>query len=430
MALYLGKKCRRILAGTAAGAACLLLSGCGLSLFTSVNERTIELAETTDVSMSWWGNDPRHKYTLEGLSLFETRNPDLSVRSRYGVWNGYERRINVWMESGTETDVMQVNFNWLSKYSPEGEGYYDLNLLTDVLDLSTFSEKDLIYGTRNGHLNALPIAYNTTVFFYNQTMLDKYGLEVPRTWEDLYEAAKVLREEDIYTLGVEKKMLFLMLIAEYEQRTGKHIFAEDGSVLADQEAIESMLTTYKKIFDAGVIRPLDDFSSGDFEGEKIAGIVCWISDSSRYCNSLAEKGTEVSLGEPVCHDPDNNTGWYIKPATMYAISESTPHPQEAGRLLNFLLNDPEMAALQGTEKGIPVSKAARKALTDEDLIDDYAFLAFEQMQDRQDILQTMIPVMEKDDTINAFKNASDKYLYDQTDIHKAAEEILEAWTGS
>ena len=44
------------------------------------------------------------------------------------------------MNSKTETDVMQINFGWLSEYSADGRGYYDLEKVSDVIDLSVYSE--------------------------------------------------------------------------------------------------------------------------------------------------------------------------------------------------------------------------------------------------------------------------------------------------
>ena len=41
--------------------------------------------EKTLVRLSWWGNDDRHKYTMEGVDYFQIQNPDIKVAYRYGV---------------------------------------------------------------------------------------------------------------------------------------------------------------------------------------------------------------------------------------------------------------------------------------------------------------------------------------------------------
>ena len=181
------------------------------SCSSSVSKVRISAQEqSTVISMSWWGNDPRHEYTLQGLSLFQELNPDIIVDHSYGVWNGYERRYLMQMASHNNCDVMQINYAWLSEYSADGTGYYDINQLSDYIDLSQFTQEDLATGMRDGHLNALPIAYNTVCLFYNADMFASYGLDIPRTWDDLFAAADVMSEDGIYVLGMVNKHLFLL----------------------------------------------------------------------------------------------------------------------------------------------------------------------------------------------------------------------------
>lgn len=110
------------------------------------------------IRFGWWGNDERHIYTLKGVDLFEKENPGVSVECQYSVWSGYEHRYRIYMRSGTEPDVMLINYNWLKEYSADGTGYYDLLALGDIVDTSGFSKEDLTSGTVNGHLNALSTA--------------------------------------------------------------------------------------------------------------------------------------------------------------------------------------------------------------------------------------------------------------------------------
>ena len=41
------------------------------------------------------------------------------------------------MNSNTEADVMQINFNWLPDYSPDGTGFYNIETVRGISDLST-----------------------------------------------------------------------------------------------------------------------------------------------------------------------------------------------------------------------------------------------------------------------------------------------------
>lgn len=375
------------------------------------------------ISMSWWGNDPRHEYTLQGLSLFQENNPDIIVNHSYGIWNGYERRYLMQMASHNNCDVMQINYAWLSEYSSDGMGYYDINQLSEYIDLSQFSQEDLATGMRNGHLNALPIAYNTICMFYNADMFASYGLDIPMTWDDLFEAADVMSRDDIYVLGMVNKHLFLLLNAWFEQTTGRTLFDDEGTYIGTTEDISMILEFYKELTDRRVIMPLYNFNVSDLEDGRVAGTVCWASDSLRYCQPAIDDGMNVVIGEYLRISLDDQSEWYIKPATMYAISIDCRDPEACGRLVNYLLNDPEFAILQGTEKGIPVSAAARQALIDNGLLGGIEYEAGEFISDNIANMNLINPMLENADFLDIFKNLSDMYIYDEATLEETAAQI-------
>ena len=319
-----------------------------------------------------------------------------------------------------------INYNWISEYSPDGNGYYNLYDLSDYIDLSSYTENELSYGTVNGKLNALPIAYNSVVFFYNQDLLDQYGLDVPKTWDDLFAAAEKLNGIDEKVLYMNIKHVFLTLIAHYEQTTGKEVFDENGNYVGGDDAIRDMLTFYDKMIRAGVINTEQKMDGNDFMAQKTLGAGFWASDADRYCEPLSDAGVTVTLADPpavsVSGEESSTAGWYVKPATMYAISVDTQYPEDSAKLLDFLVNDPQMALLQGTEKGIPVSRKAQAVLEDNNAMEGYGATAGTYVLDNLGSLPLMIPAMENTDIIDKsneyYKSSGDKKLLDSNFIEK------------
>lgn len=390
------------------------------------NSETVHVAERQggkEILLSWWGNDERHQYTMKGVDHFVEENPDIKVIYRYGEWNGYAKRTRVWIQSDTEADVMQINYAWLDEYSSDGLGFYDLNKLSDYISLDAFTDEQKQYGTRDGHLNALPIAMNSHIFYFNQDILDRYGLSLPETWDDLFLMADKLKQDDICLLGMSKKQLFLLLCAYYEQSTGKAMFNEDGSFAADSKDISDLLVLYKRMIDENVLCPVDKYDTNDYLNGKIAGTMCWISDTGKYCDALEEKGVRVAM----CIYPripgSERSGWYIKPATMWTISAETQHPEEAARLLEYLLSDPYMVSLQSTEKGVPVNSMALATLSKEGYSETNEFKATEEVEKHWPEMNIMISNMENEDIIDAFKKGSDEYLYGRMTADECADEI-------
>lgn len=403
------------------------LAGCGTSSLDRIAaESGSGVSDVHNLTLSWWGNDPRHQYMLEGIDLFEQKHPSIYVTPSYGVWNGYERRYHILMMSSNETDVMQVNYAWLRTYSPDGTGYYDLNELGDVIDLSNFTESDLACGMRGDHLNALPIAYNTTVFIYNKGIYDKYGLSYPKTWDDLFAAAEAMRDDGVYPTGTIYKQLVLAVNAWYEQTTGKTIFTGDGKYTADTTAMEEVLSFIKRLFDEKVLPIPNEFDSNAFAGDTIAGVICWASDVTRYGASADEAGVTIELGDFLRADTSREGGWYVKPATMYAISKLTEYPEDAGTLMNFLLNDSDFALLQRTEKGVPVSSSALKALRGADALTGIEWEAGKSINDNIGSMEMINPLLEDESVQKAFSSACDKCFYGRATVEAAAAELNDA----
>lgn len=200
----------------------------GLTACNSDYELTTNI-EHTEISFSWWGNDTRNEYTIKAIEEFERLNPSIRVKCIYSEWSGFQIKNNVQMVSNTEADVMQVNYAWLEQYSPDGTGYYDINTLSEFVDLSNFTDNEINYGIKNGRLNALPIALNTETVYINKTLYDRYNLPIPQNWEDLFHAAEVMNGE-CYPIAANNKSALFILVAYAEQQSGHDFITSDGSL--------------------------------------------------------------------------------------------------------------------------------------------------------------------------------------------------------
>ncbi len=399
----------------------ILLTGC-----EQQKEKYItQTDDTTTISFSWWGNDERHLYTLEAMDVFESKNPELNVRTYYSVWNGYEKRIRAYMESHTEADIMQINYAWLDLFSPEGDGFYDLYTLADIIHLETYDKEELSYGEINGKLNAVPVSFNSYMVYHNRDLYQKYGLEVPKTWDDYFLAAEKMRGDGIYPMGAVKKQIFFLLISYFEQTKGKLVFEDNGQFLLSEEDMKYILEFSKRLLDEKVIMPTEEFERTLFIEQKTAATIAWVTDASGYCQELLDNGVEAVIGDyPMVQSPKLN-GRYIKPSCMYAMSKNTENPKEAARLLRFLVNGVEMLELQKLEKGVPAGETAMSILNRGKMLQGILYEAHQKMQQDRSLMRLIVPVMELEDVINAFKQNADEYLFGKMDIEMCAKQICQ-----
>ena len=231
-----------------------------------------------------------------------------------------------------------------------------------------------------------------------------------------------MRKDAVYPLGVTEKQAFLLVVAYYVQTTGKDLTDASGKLTVTSEDVEAMLDFYARLVNEKVIMPIDSFTRNSFSTGTAAGTLAWISDGGNYCEPAADAGYEVIIGDYICAPDAKKFGWYVKPATMYAISATTEHVEEAAELLDYLLNSREMTLLQDTEKGIPISDAARNFLDDAGRLVGYEKLADDKREQNADRLDILPPVFEKENIYDSFKANADYYLYGR----KSEEEVVDA----
>ena len=402
--------------------AAILTAGAVSLGLCSCHERVItESDERIEISFSWWGNDDRNERTLSGLNGF-TEETGITVRPKYSEFSGFKSKMDTQIYSGTEADVMQLNYDWLYQYTHEGEGFYDLSELD--IDLSTYPENTLACGRIDGKLQAVPYGFNTPTFIYNKTLLDSYDLNVPQTWDDLFENAAVLRRDGVYELALTEKFFWLTACAYLEQTTGRKVFDDSGKLILTYDDMVTMLDFSKRLLDEKVTKLGREYDRRDFTMLRMAGTVSWTSDPGYFETAAEDLKMELELGPYLTSEDYLGYGWYEKPTGLYAIRRDTKNPAESGQLLEYLINSADMAAKLGMSKGVPVSRAAEETLEAREMLDGIEYKANRMMMN-EGRLKTMTPAMENDELINIYADAINGIYFNNFTVTRAANTALE-----
>lgn len=406
---------------------CILLLSVSCSRDDSITPSTISKSEPPRVAVctSWWGNDIRHDYTLKGIELFESQNPDITVKTSYAEWTGYQQTYAMKMAAGKEADVMLINYSWLSQYSYDGTGYYDLSQLSDIIDFSGYTKSELSLGRRHGVLNAVPTAFNVETFYYNTDLYQKYGCTIPQTWDELFACADRMNGV-VYPMALASKPCWFICIAHEEQRSGVPLIETTGNLGFKRENFIAMFEFYRQLVDRKVMPKVEEFDRQAITTGSYAGFSAWMNDAESHTKQATEKGWHYGVG-PVIQMPESKRfGWYVKPATMYAISAHTKHPEESARLLNFLINDTEMAKLQGIEKGVPICDNTRDSIDASKMPLQYT--AFTYMEDNFSSFHRQSPELENEKLISAFFGSCQSVYYQQSEAKDEADKLFELFS--
>ena len=341
-------------------------------------ELEVDTQTPITLRLNWWGGDSRNQATLAAIDKFQEKYPNIKVAAEYEAFNGHEEKIALGIKSGNAADVMQLDWSWVSTYSPKGDNFYDLNKVSNILDLDNYTEGDKSVFTINGKLNAIPISNTGRVFCWNKTTFDKIGVEIPTTLDELLAAGKAFEAyDDSYYPLVTKELDRAFLMVYYLQCKYGKDWVKDGALQYSQEEIAEGFDFLKNLEDNHVIPTLQkvagdgadliDTNANWIDGH-YAGIFEWDSSASKFGAAL-EEGRELVVGDYLT-DLGDNKGGYAKVSMCWAINAQTAHPKEAAMLVNYLANNEEAAQILASERGIPVSESALTAANDAGLLNE------------------------------------------------------------
>jgi len=434
-----------------------MLTGCGVTTASSTTDTKVASAasSTADSAVAsseaahtpvtlrvqWWGGDDRHQATLKAIEAFQKKYNWITIKAEYGGWDGHKDKVTTQISGGTAADVLQINYDWLSTFSKDGTGFWDLEKLKDVIDLSNWDEATLNFGKSNGVLNAIAVSNTGRSLFYNKTTYDKLGVAIPNSWDSLIEAGKQFKAKDPtkYPFDLDTGSgftgLYMALVYE-QQKTGKVFLSQDGKLGMSVDELKDALDFYKKLEDNHVIRDqkqrMNDsgedalYQTAKFIDGSVAGVLEWGSSIGKFEKVLVENKNkqELVLGDlPIMKDAKIN-GWFMKPSLLFAINGKTKYPQESALFLNWLLNDPESSKLLGTSRGIPSSKAALNALQGTDAIKGIAFTSTEQIANSNPTLVS--PYMENQALKDAYKIAIESLSYGNATSQQSAQTLYDS----
>lgn len=143
-----------------------------------------------------------HKVVNEIIETFEEENEGINIDLEVLSNEQYKDKIKV---LSTSNELPDVGMTWAAGYM---EPYVNGNMFASVDDIiesdlsdsfvsgtvEAFSIEDTAYG--------LPLELNISTIFYNKTIFDEYGLEEPKTIEELYQIIDTLNENGVNPIAL------------------------------------------------------------------------------------------------------------------------------------------------------------------------------------------------------------------------------------
>jgi oligogalacturonide transport system substrate-binding protein len=354
-------------------------------------------AQARPLRFAWWGGAGRHQATLAALKLFEQR-VGVRVKAEYMGFSGYLERLTTQIAGRSEPDVMQINWAWLAMFSKRGNGFTDLNTLSQHLSLDQFTEDDLAYGRVQGKLNALPTSFTARVFLWNQSAFQRAGVRLPETWDELFATGPAFRAklgDAHFPLDGELYDMILLSQSYIQQKHGTpFVDPTRPRVAMSPAAALEWVQTYQRLVEQHVATPLPLRASlggaekpteqqPDWVNGRWAGNYTWDSVIALRASTLLPT-EKLALGSFPTLPGSRESGLFGRPTVMYAVGRNSTQTELAARLMNFLLTDPEAARLLGRTRGLPSARSSLAVLQKAGGLPPLELAAHDQIQAQRD----------------------------------------------
>ncbi|WP_028609306.1 ABC transporter substrate-binding protein [Paenibacillus harenae] len=324
-------------------------------------------AEQVELRVMWWGDQKRADITNEALGIFQEKYPNIKIVGEFAPSTGYFDKLNTQLASGTAPDVFFLGGNVVDYANKEV--LLDLGPYADKeLNLSDMDQSMIDYGTIGGKLLHISAGANARGVVVNKTLFEKAGLPVPEdgwNWDDFARISKEISEklgEGVY--GTYNMVIDGMDIGLKQQ--GKQLYDMANGTLGFEEAdVLKWFQFWDAASKAGGVVPSElQVSNPPGDTSKSLIVTGKVAMSLIPSNQLAahQSLTQDELILVQLPRGDKGTGVVFESSQGLSGYAKTKHPKEVATLLSFFINDPEVAKILGSDRGVPVTAANRTLL--------------------------------------------------------------------
>ena len=432
------KRGRRRLAATAAGiaASALILSACGGGDSGAGgggdDVETKQCDPDCEIRFAWWGSDERHKATEEIIAAFEEENPNITVVPDFTDWDGYWNKLSTAVAAGDTPDVITQEERYVSDYATR-DVLADLGELD--IDTSKIDESILGGGQIDGTQYALPTGVNAYALVANPGVFEKAGVELPNdetwTWDDYVEVANEVSEGagkgvwGTQDYGFNEAGLNILA-----RQKGESLWTPDGKVGVSEETVAEFFQISLDLMDGGgqpdatrTIEYQHAGPEGSLVGTNVGGMASFWSNQ---LGALSEaSGEEVQLLRYPGETEFERTGMYYKPAMFYSVSATTEYPDAAAKFVEFMLNSPEAAKINLTDRGLPANTEMRELITPELGENDQRVVEFMDELDEEIVDAPPVPPNGSAEMQDIMERVNTEVIFERATPEEAAKTFLD-----
>ena len=290
---------------------------------------TSPAADPVTITLGYWGDSGETEAYTKAIEGIEAVVPGVKVElAHYAGTADFWDSLPGQIAAGTAPDIIApTNEGHLSYIS---EGLF-LPLSDYGLDMSAYAPNAVDAWTYEGKLYGIPTTAAPGLFVVNKDMWDAAGLgAMPTTWDEVYEAAKVLTKGDVKGLCIDVSQGYHA--TQYMNSFGGGW--KNGSDI-DSAANEKAFDFIFKMFKEGLAVNSKDVGLS-WDGEVFAAGKCAMTTAGTwYIGMMKEAAPDINYEILPMPGGDGHNGCTLH-STAFAVLSNCKNPELAAQVAYFL----------------------------------------------------------------------------------------------
>jgi multiple sugar transport system substrate-binding protein len=387
--------------------------------------------EQITLKVIWWGGQTRHDKTLQVIEMFEEQNPDIKIEPIYLSWDGYWEKLATLVASNEIPDVIQMTIQNMPQYAEKGL-LADLRTI-DSLDLRDMDKVFMDIGSIDAELLAVTLGANAPCLIYNKAIFDEAGLDYPDdtwTWEDLEKISTAIHDK-LGITGINSIIRDYNDFEVYAREMGETIYTKNNQVGFTQGTLKDFMELGQRMIKSGVMEPMEvtmevrsneentPYARGD-----AAMMFLWSNKIGGVRNTLGQDSELLVYPGPDSYEK----GMYIKPGLFFSVARSSKYMEQAGRFIDFFVNNIEANMILNADRGIPVFSKVREALAENTDTQTKKIFAFMDLLGKKSSnpMDTNFPTADREVKL-IMRNTMEEVGLGRISPEEGAQKVIEEW---
>ncbi len=276
---------------------------------------------------------------------FVKANPKVKINIETYSWGDFYTKWTTGLASGNVPDISTGLPGHVVEMI-DADALAPVNDVIDKIGRDRFSEATLGEGTVDGNNYSIPLYSHAQVMWYRKDLLEKEGIEVPKTWDEFYDACVKLSKDGVYGIAVPAGSGDLMgtrFLNFYVRSGGGSLLTDDLQANITSDLALDGIRYWAKLYKE--VSPKDSVNYKVLDQANLfyQGKMAFDFNSGFHVGGIAKNSPDL-LDDISCapipkikvDDPDYGIETSNIPIVLWKNSE---HPEVAKAFMEYLYNE-------------------------------------------------------------------------------------------